>query len=106
MTAIGGSALTVRGFPVSSFMDARSEHTPSWAIDVGMLTNGMPRSFEIILAVSILLPPPTARMNDALASLAAFSAASTLSLSHPPVKTGMALYFSETMSSTIFPAAS
>ena len=48
--------------PVSDFRDALFEAIPSCAADVGMLMNGRFISLLTTLAMSILLPPPTARM--------------------------------------------
>jgi hypothetical protein len=66
--------------------DALSEAIPSWAADVGMLTNGMRSSLATIFPRSILLPPPTARMNLVLFSLAHSMALSTFETVAFPVR--------------------
>ena len=54
--------------PLSDLIEALFEARPSCAAEVGMLMKGTLRSIEAILAISILLPPPTARMNVDLCS--------------------------------------
>ena len=78
MTPIGDADAMERD-PVDDFREALLDAMPSWAADVGMLMNGRLRSLETILAVSILLPPPTARMNSDPNSMTCFSTFSTFS---------------------------
>ena len=78
MTPIGEADAMERE-PVDDFSDALLEAIPSWAADVGMLMNGRFRSLETILAVSILLPPHTARMKSDPNSMTCFSTVSTFS---------------------------
>ena len=107
MMAVGGVAVTVSGAPSLVLMDALSEQIPSWATEVGMLTNGSPVSLATILEMSILLPPPIASTNFASDFLAASMALSMFSWSVPPTKTlDMENPASVIWSSTSFPAAS
>ena len=78
MTPMGDADAMERD-PVDDFREALLDAIPSWAADVGMLMNGRLRSLETILAVSILLPPPTARMNSDPNSMTCFSTFSTFS---------------------------
>ena len=77
--AIGGTACMEVLLPFSFLKEALSEQIPSWATEVGMLMKGMPVSLETILQMSILLPPPTARMNLASDFFTASMTLSTLS---------------------------
>ena len=103
-TAFGVAAFMDLG-PMSAFKDALSDAIPSWAADVGMLTKGMWSSLATILPISILLPPPTARMNFAPKSLPSLMALSTLDTVALPVRC-VAMWYPASVrwSSTTFPA--